>query len=351
VLRTVDALRCKGFWHWNVNNVSQWFGNFGRGPDRRPKGPVSNLKPVKRGLPHGVEHARESIRIRRLNMQVRGLQRVTQQLRDQVMRLQAELDAAEEREDAYLRVIDSNRETINALLAMIASGDADERMEGIPAEVAESVEGFKGVLAEWIKLSSVPEPSRRYSDDLLQIAFVLFKHSPAAYHFIRQIVPLPSRQTLFRHFRFDLIEQAILLTDPSQIEANLRARCEECGAFPDDVVVAVDATGASDTGEKGGAGYLWVVMVLSTDPSWGEFVAQIAGSAHGNHRHVVELEDAVCLACANLGMTVRFLATDGDHDVDERTREAFALWEELLVSPAERRGARAEGWAARNEIR
>jgi hypothetical protein len=43
-LRTVAALRCKGFWHWNMDNISQWFRNLGRGPNRRPKGPVSNLK-------------------------------------------------------------------------------------------------------------------------------------------------------------------------------------------------------------------------------------------------------------------------------------------------------------------
>jgi hypothetical protein len=78
---------------------------------------------------------------------------------------------------------------------------------------------------------------------------------------------------------------------------------------------------------------------MLNEPAWGEFVAQITVSAHGNHWHLADLGDAVCLACSSLRMTVRFLAMDGDHDVDERTREAFALWEELLVSPAERRGA------------
>jgi hypothetical protein len=149
---------------------------------------------------------------------------------------------------------------------------------------------------------------------------------------MRQSVPLPSRQTLFRHFQLDLIEEAMLLTDPEQIEENLRACCTERGV-PSVVVVAVDATGASDTDETGGAGYLWLVLVLSTDPAWCEFVAQVAPSAHGNHRHVVDLGDAVCFACARIGMTVRLLAADGDKDLDQRTRNAFALWEKFLVAP------------------
>jgi hypothetical protein len=84
-------------------------------------------------------------------------------------------------------------------------------LRDFPEEVAESVHGVKGCLAEFVSESRLSENGRRYSEDLLRFAFILFKHSPAAYYFMRQSVPLPSRQTLFRHLQLDLIEQAMML--------------------------------------------------------------------------------------------------------------------------------------------
>jgi hypothetical protein len=79
-------------------------------------------------------------------------------------------------------------------------------------------------------------------------------------------------------------------------------------------------------GFAGSAGYAFAFGVLPLDATKPIIWVHIAPTRDGNHRSIEDEEEAVADACEALGMRVMDMATDGDRQLDERLREAFALY-------------------------
>jgi hypothetical protein len=89
-----------------------------------------------------------------------------------------------------------------------------------------------------------------------RLACVLYRHSPESYDVLRAILPLPDGRNIQRHFADEVTERRQQLTDLERLAQLVISHCEQHGQEPQgqQVLLAIDVTGISDTGVAGTAG-------------------------------------------------------------------------------------------------
>jgi hypothetical protein len=147
-------------------------------------------------------------------------------------------------------VVNENAEVVGMRAKRMAAGDGDSLFGAFAAPQGPLA---KHILIEWLANGSKGPEGRRCRYELFPFSCFLYKHSAAGYEIMRQILPLPTRQSLDRHFGCERLEKARDLTDVDQIGQQLRKHCDRYGIpLNSSVVVAYDATGRNGGG--GGTG-------------------------------------------------------------------------------------------------
>jgi hypothetical protein len=90
----------------------------------------------------------------------------------------------------------------------------------------------------------------RYSERMLEIAFILHRQSPVAYETLREVMALPSRPCLQTHFREVMDQQVRTMTNAANAEGAVREHLGRHPAPHIECVLAGDATGLSGSGMR-----------------------------------------------------------------------------------------------------
>jgi hypothetical protein len=141
-------------------------------------------------------------------------------------------------------------------------------------------ERFIWILEEWSDMVGRDARDIRYSEKMLQLAFVVHSLSPIAYEFMRRYIRFPSRKTLDLHFMEELDDTKLEILDKlSELLRNYR----EVNGCTGKVAVAVgmDATSVTRTGmkmEKGPGEGVMVFMLLPLCADLPSAVIHVASS-------------------------------------------------------------------------
>ena len=119
---------------------------------------------------------------------------------------------------------------INRLLALQSSKDASAKKELMLSMLRpkQTEQPKNPILLEMEMLSAANPHARRFSDRFLRFAYSLITYSPAAYGFVRKLLPLPARSTIYSRFSDAVSRMKANLTDLKQtynlLEAFIEAR-------------------------------------------------------------------------------------------------------------------------------
>jgi hypothetical protein len=327
--------------YWNYDTTQRWFRNHMRGalniqeltePQRR-----TAVARAQRGgqLAEGArvtaqaradlleeENARFRAMIDELQGQIAGFQENATELNA----VRAEFAACREQLDQAERLIEAQGETIaeqKARIDSLLTVSPDEPQSNLAA-IGDPLARRQAYdfLSAMQRLANVAHDNRRRYDDLTyDLAFIPHRYSPVAYEVLRNFLPLPARRTLQEHFRAVMHERIEELQDISLMQARIERHFLANGLTMETipglrVVLAIDATGISDTGQEGhsGYGFTWGLLPLNANlPGlWIHVMPSVTG-AHGRARAV---EQKILAVLQKMGLRVTFLATDGDHGLD-----------------------------------
>jgi hypothetical protein len=272
--------------------------------------------------------------LERLREKVNGFQRLQAEAladRDRAIglvdRAQAEIATFIATENR-LQLANSEQETIiRDLLLMI---EAERVPPGLQSE------GAFDFLSAMLDLTRIKYTNRRrYCSQVCDLSFLLHRYSPEAYELLRQYLPLPARSTLQERFGPILRERILDMTDITRLEERVRRHFEEhhIPMAGQQVILALDATGISDNGADGGAGYCFAFGMLFVDPAIPDVWLHVTSAQTGAHGQAALLQNQILEILRSLGLRVRFLATDGDHGLDGLHHSAFrTYWDPRRVT-------------------
>jgi hypothetical protein len=120
---------------------------------------------------------------------------------------------------------------------------------------------------EFVQRAGEQLKRRRYSERMLEGAFILHRQSPVAYDTLRDLIASPSRPCLQTHFRELVEEQVWKMTNEAEARVVVQ---EHLARYPTphmECVFAGDATGLSGSGmrQKAKGGYCFAFGVFFLD--------------------------------------------------------------------------------------
>jgi uncharacterized protein YjeT (DUF2065 family) len=340
--------------HWTTSNVRQWFANHQTHTGGRQRVPGRSLGQARMG-----EASRRMLR--ESNARVAGLQALLDIANASSARLAEELASRDE--DMLLFEEELNWSGHSAAVAIARCEEAERLLAEMQERVADlemitgeqqafiedllsrienggeiwtlvsahaaANEGFN-FLAELNDLSRIGSPNRRrYSEQFYELCFILHRYSGTAYDLLRTWLPLPDRRQLQRHFSARMHGRIADLTDMN-ILRDYVVRSRSKRGIPSQgqlVALAIDATGISDNGADGGAGYAFAFGLMFLDPRFADLWMHVESAATGAFREVADLTTEILRILASIGLQVLFVATDGDPGTDRFHTEAFAMYE------------------------
>ena len=95
---------------------------------------------------------------------------------------------------------------------------------------------------------------RRYSSCYYEFSFILYSLSPKCYRYLRNVLPLPCKTSLFIHFERSISENLECLTDIEKCESILRLFESSSDQDEIPICLGLDATEIFDNNSKSRSG-------------------------------------------------------------------------------------------------
>ena len=201
-----------------------------------------------------------------------------------------------------------------------------------PDGFGETVESTKDFLIDELQrhLVEASEGKRsKYSTLYYEFSFVIFSISPKCYRYLRNIIPLPCKSSIYNHFSGSLHQQ---LDHLENLEESYNIIDLYQNTMDDEVVpicLGMDATELFDDENKKRSG----VMVYQIQPLKFLYTDFIVHFNHGekiNH-DVHERVDNLCEILEESKFIPVFISSDGDKGSDSWHVEAFGRYEQDIL--------------------
>jgi hypothetical protein len=202
----------------------------------------------------------------------------------------------------------SNEQVLDVIQQLTFSGVISDEL---PERERPFMFNFLAALLAMFRLNGV---RRRFDEPFYKICFLLHRYTGTGYDMLREFLPIPSRQSLQDHFG-ELIQHQIRdLTDTGRIRERVAEHCGRNGINPvgQRVLLAVDATGVSDTGVAGAAGYAFAFGLFFLHPGFADFWMHVSPAESGGMGGMAETIRVIAGILLGMGFILMFIATDGD---------------------------------------